>query len=91
MARKDKCVQRLPELQPNGGSRTVAAAGGTYSIVTRYGDTPRAFHYSKGNSFTVTETTYEASVITITLHKVVGGNYETHPVSAREFELSRGP
>jgi len=71
---------------PNGQRRTVTVAGGQYYILTRYGTDSKAYTYSKGNSFQVTQTARQHSVITITLHKVVGGNYQTRAVSASEFE-----
>ena len=32
------------------------------------------------------QTAIQYSVINITLHKVVGGNYPTHPISHEEFD-----
>jgi hypothetical protein len=75
---------------PNRQRRTVTVVGGQYHIVTRYGANPSRYTYSKGSSFKVTQTATQHSVITITLHKVVGGNYATHPVSADEFHRA-GP
>jgi hypothetical protein len=71
---------------PNAQKRTVTVAGGQYYILTRYGTDPKAYTYSKGNTFQVTQTARQHSVITITLHKVVGGNYQTTAVPASEFE-----
>ena len=70
---------------PTGQKRTVKVVGGQYHIVTRYGTSPDSYRYSKGDPFTVTQTATQHSVITITLHKVVDGNYSTRPVSAEEF------
>ena len=58
----------------NGEKGTVSASAGHYFIKIRYG-TPGAYSYSKGDEFDVTETATTASDITITLHKVLAGNY----------------
>lgn len=71
---------------PNGDSRTVNTAAGEYYILTRYGSKPKGYKYAKGDPFTVVQTESEYSIITITLHPVIGGNYATHPISADEFE-----
>jgi hypothetical protein len=63
--------------------------GGQYYIVTRYGAARDHYSYSKGDSFKVTQTATQHSVITITLHKVVNGNYETSPISAAEFDRAK--
>jgi len=70
---------------PNGGSATVSVRSGLYWIVTRYCDRRGACSYSRGETFTVTQTPYSVSRISITLHKVANGNYRTDPASAREF------
>jgi len=70
---------------PSGGSASVAVRGGFYWIVTRYCDRQGACSYSRGESFQVAESPYGVSRISITLHKVVNGNYRTDPASAREF------
>ena len=61
------------------------AQAGVYYILVRYG---MAGHYSytKGQKFSVEESGSSYSVITITLHKVANGNYETRPISPTEFE-----
>jgi hypothetical protein len=74
---------------PNGQKRAVKVVGGQYYIVTRYGADPDRYTYSKGDPFHVTQTSRQYSVITITLHKVVNGNYQTHEVSADEFDRSK--
>ena len=71
---------------PNGESRTVNAAAGEYYILTRYGSTPKQYKYSRGDTFTVVQTEREYSIISITLHKVRDGNYDTHPISSSEFD-----
>jgi hypothetical protein len=67
-----------------GKNETVTAAAGHYYIKVRYG-TPGKYAYSKGDEFDVTETATSASQITITLHKVVAGNYGAHPIGEKEF------
>lgn len=70
---------------PTGTKRSVTAGGGRYHIKVRYGP-PGKYHYAKGEEFTVTETATTRSEITITLHKVVAGNYDSRPISEDEFE-----
>ncbi|MFH0872131.1 MAG: hypothetical protein V1878_06535 [bacterium] len=69
---------------PNGESRTVHAAEGGYGIMVRYGSEPEGYRYARGDPFTETEREY--SVISITLHPVIGGNYPTHRISKDEFD-----
>lgn len=69
----------------NGGSKTVHVAGGSYYILVRYG-APGKYSYSKGDPFTVHETATGYEAITITLHTVAGGNYDSRPSSPAEFE-----
>ena len=71
---------------PNGQNRTVNAAAGEYYILVRYGSNPEKYRYAKGNPFIVTQTDTQYSSTTITLHKIVDGNYPSHPISAKEFE-----
>jgi hypothetical protein len=71
---------------PDGERRTVNASGGNYYIVTRFGSKPDSYSYERGDNFNVTQTATKHSVITITLHKIVNGNYDTKPISAEEFE-----
>jgi hypothetical protein len=68
----------------NGEKGTVSASAGHYFIKIRYG-TPGAYSYSKGDEFDVKETATTASDITITLHKVVAGNFGSKSISAPEF------
>ena len=69
---------------PNGTQQTINVRGGHYHILTRYGDTGH-FRYTRGEPFEVSETAYSVSDISITLHKVVGGNYTTNPDSGSSF------
>ena len=70
---------------PNGESRTVNVRSGEYYILVRYGSSPEHYSYSKGDPFTVIHRATHYSVITITLHKVVGGNYPIRASSSEEF------
>lgn len=76
---------------PNGQSRTVNAGAGEYYILVRYGSKSDQYSYSKGDPFTVTQTATQYSAITITLHKVVGGNYPIHPTSQKNFDQVKSP
>jgi hypothetical protein len=69
----------------NGGSETVNVSGGSYYILVRY-DTGGKYRYSKGDPFTVHESGTAYEKITITLHTVAGGNYDSRPSSPGEFE-----
>ena len=69
---------------PNGAKAGVDAAAGKYTIKVRYGTTGD-YRYSKGQEFEVTETPTARSETTITLHKVIAGNYDAHPISESEF------
>ncbi len=88
----DNAVVRLSgpsgqEIQvPTGSSRTVHVSAGPYRMLVRYGDTPSDYTYSEGEPFRVVQTENQYSEISITLHKVEGGNYSSHPISRAEFE-----
>lgn len=68
----------------NGNSQTVRVAGGEYYMLVRYG-TEGKYRYSKGDPFNVHETPTEYEEISITLHTVEGGNYDSKPSSPEEF------
>lgn len=72
---------------PDGTSQTVNVAAGSYELLARY-DEEKRYRYGKGEPFTVTQTTTQYSVISITLHKVVDGNYTINDASEREFEAA---
>lgn len=72
---------------PINSKRSVTALPGTYYIMVRYG-TPENYQYSKGEKFEVTETATMRSRTTITLHKVIDGNYDAKPISEGEFAAS---
>ncbi|NOT59253.1 MAG: hypothetical protein HOP19_03400 [Acidobacteria bacterium] len=68
-----------------GDSETVNVSGGSYHILVRYGSAGK-YRYSKGDPFTVRESATGYEKITITLHTVSGGNYDSTPSSPSEFE-----
>ncbi len=70
----------------NGKTEAVQASAGHYYIKVRYG-TPGHYFYSKGEDFDVTDTATSSSETTITLHKVLNGNYSTRPMTVTEFGL----
>ncbi|MEP7338404.1 MAG: hypothetical protein ABI977_11770 [Acidobacteriota bacterium] len=71
----------------NDNSQTVQVAGGEYHILVRYGSEGK-YRYSKGDPFTVTETQTQYEEVSITLHTVAGGNYDSRPSSPDEFNKS---
>lgn len=71
---------------PTAKSRKVSVVAGEYYILVRYGRDPKQFRYSKGDQFTVSQTPTQYSTISITLHKVVGGNYPSRMASKEEFD-----
>jgi hypothetical protein len=66
-------------------STTVHVPPGDYFIVVRYGR-PGHYSYSKGDHFSVTQIGNSYSVIQITLHKIVNGNYRTRESNQGEFD-----
>jgi hypothetical protein len=72
---------------PNGTKAVVQVLAGKYFIKIRYGVEGK-YHYTKGQVFTVHETATTTSGITITLHKVVKGNYGWSPITEREFGVA---
>jgi hypothetical protein len=71
---------------PDGQERMVRAIGGQYYILTRYGSDPDHYAYAKGDPFTAMQTRTQYSIIRITLHQVVNGNYHTSPINASDFD-----
>ena len=69
---------------PNRAKTGTDVAAGRYVIKVRYG-TSGKYHYSKGEEFEVKGTATTRSKTTITLHKVVAGNYESTPISKDAF------
>jgi len=72
---------------PINSKLSVTALPGNYHILVRYG-TSENYQYTKGEKFEVTETATKKSKTSITLHKVIGGNYAAKPISEKEFTAS---
>jgi hypothetical protein len=72
---------------PDSSKQIVQALVGKYYIKVRYGVQGK-YHYTKGQEFTVDETATTTSDITITLHKVVNGNYDSSPINELEFGVA---
>lgn len=75
---------------PNGAKRSIKALAGSYHVKVRYG-TAGKYRYTKGQEFQVIQTATTRSETMITLHEVIGGNYESHPISEQGFNDSRRP
>jgi hypothetical protein len=69
---------------PPGTRQTVAVSGGVYQLKVRYCDGRGHCRFSKTDMFTVTQTSYAVSRITVTLHSV-GGNLNERGISEGEF------
>ena len=73
---------------PNITKQDVDAATGRYTIKVRYGENGN-FRYTKGDDFDVAATASTRSETTITLHKVLAGNYDSRPISKSEFGVAK--
>jgi hypothetical protein len=73
---------------PSNGNRTIALSGGTYRLKVRYCDLGGRCRYSQTDPFSVTQTTYAVSRITVTLHSA-GGNLNEQDISEAEFNGAR--
>src|ERR1035438_8067822 len=72
---------------PKSENRTESSiAPGRYYIVVRYGDVEKDYTYIKGDPFDIEESGNQYSEMSITLYRVVDGNYNTRPSSKEEFE-----
>jgi hypothetical protein len=71
-----------------GTQRTVMVRGGTYRTYVRYGREGK-YRYMKGAPFTIYEGPDGFDTMSITLHKVMGGNYSIAPSSESEFKSAR--
>jgi hypothetical protein len=70
----------------NGTQTAVNVPAGTYYFLVQYCDNNGQCSYAQGDPFDVTQTQTEYSVITITLHTVVNGNYHERPASRDDFD-----
>jgi hypothetical protein len=69
---------------PNGQSRTVSVAAGDYYILVRYGE-PGKYRYSRGDRFRIDQEPGYYFETSITLHKIVNGNYGSRDSNQNEF------
>ncbi|MFH0820111.1 MAG: hypothetical protein V1892_03705 [bacterium] len=70
---------------PNGSKETIYNLGNdTYHVKVRYG-TPGHCRYIKGEYFELKAFDPYYAVANITLHPIVGGNYDTQSISEAEF------
>lgn len=80
---------------PKQVKKTVRAAEGDYYILVRYGDSAKEYTYTKSDRFAVTQTGDQYSIITFTLYRTRGGDFNVTPVSQEEFEnaglTTKGP
>ena len=75
---------------PKSENRTESGiAPGRYYIVVRYGDVEKDYSYMKGDPFDIDESGNQYTEMSITLYKVVDGNYNTRPASKEEFEKAK--
>jgi hypothetical protein len=82
-----KTSARVVEVEvPNQKTKGVLTKNGVYFIVTRYGETEKDYRYSKGKKITVQPPPGKRQVVTITLHKIKGGNYPTQKADKNQFE-----
>ena len=77
---------RLVVKVPKQRKKTVHAAEGDYYILVRYGDSAKDFTYTKSDVFAVTQSGDQYSIITFTLYRTRGGDFNVQPVSPEEFE-----
>jgi len=71
---------------PNGMQNSVSVPPGTYYFLVRYCDNYGQCHYAQGDPFDVVQAPTQYSVITITLHTVIDGNYNERPASRDDFD-----
>ena len=69
---------------PTSTKKGADVIAGDYTIKIRYG-APGNYRYTQGEKFSVTQTATARSVVTITLHKVVDGNFSTKSISEADF------
>ena len=74
---------------PKQRKKTVRVEEGDYFILVRYGDSAKDFTYTKSELFTVTQSGDQYSIITFTLYRTRGGDFNVTPISQDEFEKTR--
>jgi len=77
---------RMDVAVPNGMQSTVNVPPGTYYFLVRYCNDYGQCTYAQGDPFNVVETPMDYSVITITLHTVLDGNYNERPSTQNAFD-----
>lgn len=77
-----KLVVKVPKQR----KKTVHVAAGDYYILVRYGDSEKDFSYTKSDPFVVTQSEDQYSIITFTLYRTRGGDFNASPVSPEVFE-----
>lgn len=82
--RKDGVTQA--ELSIDAGkSKTCRLPNGSYYEVVRFGGTPEAFHYARGEGFELLAQDGQYIEASLTLHGVISGKYRTYPATAADF------
>ena len=71
---------------PKQVKKTVRAAEGDYYILVRYGDSSKEYTYTKSDPFAVTQAGDQYSIITFTLYRTRGGDFNVTPASQEEFD-----
>jgi len=88
----EESSRRIAEARvPTGRKHGTSVPDGRYYIVVKYIPQPKqdgkaSPTYAKGDPFTIRPPAGKRSVVTITLHKVVNGNYSTVPTDEKAFE-----
>lgn len=77
-------VVKVPKQQ----KKTVHVAEGEYYILVRYGNSAKEYTYTKSDPFAVTQSGNQYSIITFTLYRTRGGDFNVTPVSQEEFETA---
>jgi hypothetical protein len=77
-----KLVVKVPKQR----KKTVHVADGDYHILVRYGDSAKDYTYTKSDPFAVAQSDDQYSIITFTLFRTRGGDFNVTPVSPEEFE-----
>ena len=76
---------------PKQRKKTVHVPAGDYFILVRFGDSEKDYTYTKSDPFAVTQSEGQFSIITFTLFRTKGGDFNTIPASQEEFEEARFP
>jgi hypothetical protein len=79
-----KLVVKVPKQR----KKTVHVADGDYHILVRYGDSAKDYTYTKSDPFAVTPLGDQYSIITFTLYRTKGGDFNATSVPQEEFEKS---